>query len=151
MLPLLVTALLLLQQALYTAAASGSSLVPHPRLRLTPRGLTAMKAKIASDQVAANVASELIEYGQTLVLAPVVNCTLTGVENSLLSQARSVLDRTYTLGLLYRLDNNATWARRAVQEMLHVTVDASCASWNPKHFLDTAEMMHAVAVGYVDS
>ena len=32
--------------------------------------------------------------------------------------------------------------------MLHVTADPSCASWNPAHFLDVAEMMHAVAIGY---
>ena len=64
------------------------------------------------------------------------------------AEARGVLDRTYTLGLLWRLDGNASWARRAVREMLHVTSDSSCTSWNPSHFLDTAEMMHAVAVGY---
>ena len=160
-LTLLVMALLLLQQD-STAVAAGqerllpqqqphtaaAALVPHPRLRLTPTGLAAMEAKIAADPVAANVAAQLAEYGETLLSAPVVNCTLTGVENSLLAQARAVLDRTYTLGMLYQLDSNATWAQRAIQEMLHVTVDPSCASWNPKHFLDTAEMMHAVAVGY---
>ena len=59
-----------------------------------------------------------------------------------------MLDRTYTLALLYRLYQNETFAARAVKEMLHVTTDAACSSWNPAHFLDTAEMMHAVAVGY---
>ena len=53
--------------------------------------------------------------------SPLFGCSLAGVEHSLLSQARSVLDRTYTLGLLWRLDSNATWAKRAVHEMLHVT------------------------------
>ncbi len=127
---------------------SEQQLAPHPRLRLTPAGLTSMKAKIATDPLAATVAEQLAQYGSDLLSKPVVNCSLTGVENSLLTQARAVLDVTYTLGLLYRLDQNATWASRAMQEMLHVAVDPSCTSWNPKHFLDTAEMMHAVAVGY---
>ena len=45
------------------------------------------------------------------------------------------------------MDYNA-FAKRAIIEMLHVTTDPACSSWNPGHFLDTAEMMHAVAVGY---
>ena len=118
----------------------GQLLAPHPRLRLTPAALVVMKAKIAADPLAATVAAQLAEYGATLLAAPVVNCSLAGVEDSLLAQARSVLDRTYTLGLLYRLDGNASWARRAVKEMLHVTADPTCKSWNPSHFLDTAEM-----------
>ena len=125
-----------------------ANLAPHPRLRLTPAALATMKAKIASDPLAATVAVQLAEYGAKLLDLPVVNCSLAGVEHSLLSQARSVLDRTYTLGLLFRLDGNASWARRAAREMLHVTADPTCESWNPKHFLDTAEMMHAVAIGY---
>lgn len=50
--------------------------------------------------------------------------------------------------MLWRLDNNATWAARAIKEMIHVTTDPACADWNPGHFLDVAEMMHAVAVGW---
>ena len=124
------------------------TLAPHPRLRLTPDAVAAMEAKIARDPLAATVAEQLRKHGEALLVAPLVNCSLAGVEDSLLSQARSVLDRTYTLALLWSLDGNATWAKRAVRELLHVTADASCASWNPHHFLDTAEMMHAVAVGY---
>ena len=96
-----------------------------------------MKGKVASDPLARVVAGQLAEYGAQLVGEPVVNCSLEGVEHSLLTQARSVLDRTYTLGLLWRLDGNASWAQRAVKELLHVTTDPSCKSWNPSHFLDS--------------
>ena len=121
-----------------SASAEPSLLAPHPRLRLTPSALTRVRARIAADPLAATVAEALAEHGASLLAAPVVDCSPSGVEHSLLSQARSVLDRTYTLGLLFRLDGNATWARRAAQEMLHVTTHPSCSSWNPKHFLDTA-------------
>ena len=73
------------------------NLAPHPRLRLTPAALAAMKAKIAKDPLAATVADQLAQYGNELLSKPVVNCSLTGVENSLLAQARAVLDLTYTL------------------------------------------------------
>jgi len=125
------------------------ALTPHPRLRLTETALKKIKTTVATDRTAEAIAAALVQHGTELLDAPVVNCSLAGVEHSLLGQARSVLDRTYTLGLLYRLDNNNTkWALRAIKEMLHVTTDASCADWNPNHFLDVAEMMHAVAVGY---
>jgi hypothetical protein len=134
--------------ATHDNAQQPQQILPHPRLRLTPFALATMRAKIESDPLAATVAAQLRDYGATLLNSPVVNCSLAGVEHSLLSQARSVLDRTYTLGMLYRLDGNASWAQRAVQEMLHVTAHPTCLSWNPSHFLDTAEMMHAVAIGY---
>jgi hypothetical protein len=42
----------------------------------------------------------LTAHGEALLNEPVINCTRTGVENSLLAQARATLDRTYSLGLL---------------------------------------------------
>jgi hypothetical protein len=46
----------------------------------------------------------------------------------------------------YRLTLNETFASRAIEEMVHVCT--ACTDWNPPHFLDTAEMTHAVGVGY---
>ena len=46
----------------------------------------------------------------------------------------------------YRLTLNETFASRAIEEMVHVCT--ACADWNPSHFLDTAEMTHAVGIGY---
>jgi hypothetical protein len=65
--------------------ATGSlptNLANHPRLRLTPAALVAMKATIASDPLAATVSNALQQYGETLLKAPVVNCSLAGVEHS---------------------------------------------------------------------
>jgi len=63
----------------------------------------------------------------------------------LLSTSRRVVDRVYTLGLLYRLDGEARHAERAWQEL---QAAAAFPDWNPRHFLDTAEMTHAFAIGY---
>ena len=55
------------------------------------------------------------------------------------------MQRVYTLALLYRLDGEQRYAERAWQEL---AAAASFPDWNPRHFLDTAEMTHAFAIGY---
>ena len=49
------------------------------------------------------------------------------------------------LGLLYRLEGKPAYAERAWQEL---DAAAHFPDWNPRHFLDTAEMTHAFAVAY---
>jgi heparinase II/III-like protein/uncharacterized protein DUF4962 len=63
----------------------------------------------------------------------------------LLATSRRVLDRVYTLALLYRLDGDRRYVDRAWEEL---QAAASFPDWNPRHFLDTAEMTHAFAIGY---
>ncbi len=63
----------------------------------------------------------------------------------MLHTSREVLDRIYTLALLYRLTCERRWAARAIAELLNA---ARFVDWNPAHWLDTAEMMHAQAIGY---
>jgi hypothetical protein len=63
----------------------------------------------------------------------------------LLHVSRECLSRVYALGMAYRWSGDEKYAKKAVDNMLAV-----CAfdDWNPSHFLDTAEMSHAVGVGY---
>jgi hypothetical protein len=63
----------------------------------------------------------------------------------LLSVSRECLRRIYALGLAYRWTGEEKYAQKAAENMLTV-----CAfkDWNPSHFLDTAEMSHAVGLGY---
>jgi hypothetical protein len=46
---------------------------------------------------------------------------------------------------MYRLEGDRRFAERAEKEMLTV---AAFPDWNPKHFLDTAEMTNALGIGY---
>eukprot|EP00051_Salpingoeca_urceolata_P006403 m.84715 g.84715 ORF g.84715 m.84715 type:complete len:353 (-) comp14817_c0_seq1:1179-2237(-) len=134
----------------HTVAAKvpvASPLPPHPRLRVRDDAIVTIKALISNDAEAARYYQALVEYGNTLLSRPLINCSRAGVEHSLLTQARDVLDKAYTLGLLFRINGNQTFAQRAIAEMVHVTGPA-CVDWNPSHFLDTAEMTHAVAIGY---
>lgn len=63
----------------------------------------------------------------------------------LLATSRRVLQRVYTLALLYRLDGDKRYLERA---WLELETAANFPDWNPRHFLDTAEMAHAFAIGY---
>ena len=63
----------------------------------------------------------------------------------LLETSRRVMNRIYLLGLTYQLDGERRYAERAWQE---VAAAAEFQDWNPRHFLDTAEMTHAFAIAY---
>jgi predicted nucleic acid-binding Zn ribbon protein len=63
----------------------------------------------------------------------------------LLAQSRRAVSRVYTLGLAYRLSGEKRFAERAKRELMAA---AAFPDWNPSHFLDTAEMCHAFAIGY---
>ena len=65
--------------------------------------------------------------------------------STLLSVSRTVVDRIYKLAMVYRISGNAAYAERAWAEL---NAAAAFPNWNPSHFLDTAEMTHAFAIGY---
>ncbi|MBV9470229.1 MAG: heparinase II/III family protein [Abitibacteriaceae bacterium] len=115
----------------------------HPRLILLPEDITRIKNFIANDATARGYYAALVRNGEKILTQPPVERVLIGPR--LLDKSRTALDRIYTLGLLYRLDGDRKWADRATQEMLKV---ATFSDWHPDHFLDVAEMTHAVAIGY---
>jgi len=63
----------------------------------------------------------------------------------LLHVSRECLRRIYALGLAYRWTGEEKYAGKAVDNMLAV---CEFKDWNPSHFLDVAEMSHAVGLGY---
>lgn len=63
----------------------------------------------------------------------------------LLTVSRRVLDRVYTLALIYKLCGDRKYVERAWKEL---EAAAAFPDWNPRHFLDTAEMTHAFAIAY---
>jgi hypothetical protein len=63
----------------------------------------------------------------------------------LLATSRRVLDRILTLGMAYRLSGDKRFVERAWAELAAAT---EFKDWNPRHFLDTAEMTVAFGIGY---
>jgi len=134
---------------LFTASAADASnnlktlRAGHPRLVLLAEDITRIRGFIETDATARRYHQRLLAQGEAILSEPPVERVLIGPR--LLDKSRKVVDRLYTLGLLYRLDGQKKWADRATKEMLAV---AAFKDWNPSHFLDVAEMTHGMAIGY---
>ncbi len=63
----------------------------------------------------------------------------------LLGQSRKCIERVAAMAMAYRLSGERKFADAAVREMLITT---KFKDFNPRHFLDTAEMTTALAIGY---
>ena len=120
-------------------------LPPHPRLFLTPGRIGSLRAQIApgADAVSAKLYATVRRTADAFLPLPPLRRVVTG--RRLLDVSRGVIARVLHLGLVARMEDSEAHARRAVEEMLAA---AEFEDWNPTHYLDTAEMTFALAVGY---
>jgi rhamnogalacturonyl hydrolase YesR len=116
---------------------------PHPRLILTNERLAEIKEDIKHNKLRAACVQMVIRDANAMLTAPALEHTIIGPR--MLHVSRNCLDRMYVLGLAWKLTGDERYARAMRDNLLTV-----CAfdDWNPSHFLDTAEMTHAVAIGY---
>ncbi len=115
----------------------------HPRLLLTEQRLEELKELAGKDALLAKAVKDVLGRADAFVQAEPCRYELKGPR--LLQVSRDAVDRSYCLGLAWRWTGKKRYA-----EALRTNLLAVCAfqDWNPSHFLDTAEMAHAVAVGY---
>ena len=115
----------------------------HPRLMLKDKGLQALKKQYAKDKVLQKCVKDVLKQADEYIDRPVL--TYRKIGPRLLSVSRACVHRIYHLGLAYRWTGKEKYAKKAAENLLAV-----CAfkDWNPSHFLDTAEMSHAVGLGY---
>jgi hypothetical protein len=127
-------------------AADGplSTLKPaHPRLLASDADFTRLRELVKSDPLAGNLYARLQGQADNILKQPPVVHRLIGPR--LLDQSRLCLERVYTLAMVYRLGGDRKYFDRA---LLELRTAAGFADWNPSHFLDVAEMTHALAIGY---
>ena len=120
----------------------------HPRLFLLAGEEERIRQTIATDPLAADYFATLQAEGEEILLQPPIEHTLVGREPTymyMLGESRRAVHHVYSLALLYRLTGQSRWAERAIEDMLTA---ARMDDWNPAHWLDTAEMMNALATGY---
>ena len=115
----------------------------HPRLIALDTDIDHIRTLMQQYPLARKIHTELIKDADKLMTTPTVEYKLVGPR--LLAQSRRCLERVYTLALLYRLNGRKPYLDRAIQEL---RAAADFKDWNPSHFLDTAEMTHAFAIGY---
>ena len=141
----------LVQPGLTAAQPAEASLLntlaqEHPRLFATPERFAKLRTAWQSA-----TASQPKTWAQSVIAG--ANTILTqdpvaynqDVRGTILDQSRTAKDRLYKLGLAWQLTGDSQYAERAWEELSTV---AAFPDWHPAHFLDTAEMTHACAIGY---
>jgi len=116
----------------------------HPRLILLDQDLLRIKRLIAEDPKCQAWYAAIQKKADQLYRRPPRKHELPDGRR-LLSISRDEVNRMYHWGLMYRLEGDRKWLDRAWQEIQAVV---AFKDWNPSHYLDTAEMMHAMAIGY---
>ncbi len=115
----------------------------HPRLLLSDDDLERLRTTIHDHPPAHHLYTELArEADRLLTVAPL---DYRSFGSRLSATPAHAIDRIYTLALLYRLDRKRQYLDRAVKELHSL---AAFHDWNPVRFLDTAEITHAMAIGY---
>lgn len=145
-----------LRAAIMAGAAEASIAIPsgdqivakvrvgHPRLLANSNDFVQLRQRVATDEQLKRWAKEIRTHGEKALIEPPSKYEIPdGLR--LLATSRRVLYRTQTLGLLHRLDGEVKWRDRLWKEL---EAAANFPDWNPKHFLDTAEMTHAFAIAY---
>ena len=116
----------------------------HPRILADAAAFDAVKAAVAKGGLAARLYGE-VKRGADKALGEKVSIYEKPDGRRLLTVSRRVRDRVAALALVSRLEGDPRYAERAWKEL---EAAAQFPDWNPAHFLDTAEMTHAFALGY---
>jgi len=121
-----------------------TKLPEHPRLFFTKQKEAEIKEQMKTDPFLDKLVRELIGKADRVKNEPPSKYEIPdGLR--LLGQSRRSLERTSVLAFAYRMTGNKEYADAAITEMLTV---CRFQDWNPKHYLDTAEMATAVGIGY---
>jgi hypothetical protein len=116
----------------------------HPRLLASSNDFAQLTQRIAAEPALDSWRTKLRQRAQEIIAAAPSRYEIPdGLR--LLDTSRRVVNRVYVLGLLHRLEGKPAYAERAWQEL---DAAAHFPDWNPRHFLDTAEMTHAFALAY---
>lgn len=132
-----------LASAAQQASVLSSLEAKHPRLMLKDVDLGRLRASYPDDPDLQKIWADVQKDADgCLGRKPLV---YEKIGPRLLHVSRDCLGRIYALALAYRWTGDEKYAAKARENLLQV-----CAfpDWNPSHFLDTAEMSHAVGVGY---
>jgi hypothetical protein len=117
--------------------------IGHPRLLLTDARLQELKTLSLTDARLKKYADAVIAQADKDIFKAPIQHVLIGPR--LLDKSRECLSRVYNTAFAYRWTDNPKYMSAAISNMKNV---CSFADWNPSHFLDVAEMTHAVAIGY---
>ena len=118
----------------------------HPRLLLDENKLDILRKRVITREPYQSWMTTVLKEAERHLAAPMPEYV---IEDNirLLYVNRKVLGAVSTLAFAYLITNKQKNAEGAVRILMTVCGDAF-PDWNPYHFLDTAEMAAAVALGY---
>lgn len=116
----------------------------HPRLLADAGRFEQIKKQVHSDARAKELFSGIVAQANEILTEPVVKYEIPDGKR-LLSVSRQLMERIYTLALVWQINRDPKILDRAWQEL---SAAAAFKDWNPSHFLDTAEMTCGMAIGY---
>lgn len=119
-------------------------LTQHPRLLFTHAEEPAVKRLIKKDPLAGELADTLKRQADSIARLEQIPYKFDKYGNMLWT-SRAYVARLGTLSLAYRLYGDEKYLKAANEALLWV---CGFPDWDPKHYLDTAEMTTAVAVAY---
>ncbi|MBN1672191.1 MAG: heparinase II/III family protein [Kiritimatiellae bacterium] len=115
----------------------------HPRL-LVRDNFAAAKALIRNHEAAAGWYARVKRGADGTLTRPASTYQIPDGKR-LLNVSRRVKARVYELAFAYVVERDARYLERLWTELEGA---AAFQDWNPRHFLDTAEMTHAFAIAY---
>jgi hypothetical protein len=115
----------------------------HPRLIITAAAWNDLRTRRASNAELEAILTKSVAEARTVLQAPPLVYKKEGFR--LLAVSREALRRIELCSFAYRITGEKVFLDHAEKDMLTV---AAFGDWNPPHFLDTAEMTAAVALGY---
>lgn len=116
----------------------------HPRIIMSDERFAKLKESIGADSVTAILLEKLRKEADGLLNESVCQYEIPdGIR--LLETSKRIQRRVAALAMAYNIFGDEKYAQRCYAEL-----EAACnfQDWNPRHFLDTAEMSTAFALGY---
>ncbi len=118
--------------------------IGHPRIIMTKYDELALRFIMMENPLAEKLKTELKKDADKLLKVKNIKYQLDR-RKTMLSISREYLSRIITLSLAYRIFEEDKYSDKAINMMMYVS---EFPDWNPRHFLDVAEMTTALAIGY---
>jgi hypothetical protein len=116
----------------------------HPRLFLTDERLAELKQRAETDEVLRAYAANVVRIAESQLDDANVPYGCDG-KYHMLDKSRRVLSYVRHLALAYRWTGRKEFAEAAIR---HMRAACEYPDWHPVHFLDAAELSHALGLGY---
>lgn len=103
-----------------------------------------LRRLLAQSAYAAHIAGTIVARAEDMSREALIERRLDPARGTMLETSRLLGERIYTLGTAWAISGHAAFRRRIVRE---ITAAAQFPDWNRQHFIDTAEIAAAVAIG----